>query len=96
MFQAVAKICPLHVTQYILADYSACEMASTGQTSTQVPQSVHFAGSIMNISSPSDIASSGHSGSQAPQLMHSSLITCAIFIPPNVMYNDTPESWFFQ
>jgi hypothetical protein len=63
----------------ILADYSAGEIASTGQTSTQVPQSVHFAASITNISSPSDIASSGHSGSQAPQLMHSSLITCAIF-----------------
>jgi hypothetical protein len=73
------NVLPFILYDLILADYYAGEMASTGQTSTQVPQSVHFTGSITNISSPSDIASSGHSGSQAPQLMHSSLITWAIF-----------------
>jgi len=53
-------------------------MASTGQTSTQVPQSVHLAASITKCSSPCEMAPSGHSASQDPQLMHSSLITCAM------------------
>lgn len=55
-------------------DYSG-EMASTGQTSTQEPQSVQASASISYFPSPSLIASTGHSLAHAPQLIHSSLIT---------------------
>ena len=42
--------------------------------SAQLPQSLHFAASMTERSSPSLIACSGHSGRQAPQATHSSLI----------------------
>jgi hypothetical protein len=60
-----------------LSLYSAA-IASTGQTPAQVPQSVHFAGSIQRRLSFSEIASTGHSLSQEPQLIHSSLTLYAI------------------
>jgi hypothetical protein len=53
-------------------------MASTGQTSAQVPQLVHSSGLIHRFPSFSLIASTGHSDSQAPQLVHSSVILYAI------------------
>jgi hypothetical protein len=60
-----------------LSLYSAA-IASTGQTPAQVPQSVHFSGSIQRRLSFSEIASTGHSLSQEPQLIHSSLTLYAI------------------
>jgi hypothetical protein len=42
--------------------------------SAQAPQSLHFAGSISYLLSPSAIASTGQPDAQAPQLIHSSLI----------------------
>jgi hypothetical protein len=54
-------------------NYYSGDIASTGQTSAQAPQSVHRAGSILKIS-PSLIASTGHSSIQAPHAMQSSLI----------------------
>jgi len=53
-------------------------MASTGQESTQAPQSMQPEASITYLASPSEIALVGHSASQAPQLMQSSLIRYAI------------------
>jgi hypothetical protein len=55
------------------AHYGAL-IASVGQTSTQLPQSVHLSGSMTYVSGPSLIASTGHSAAQDPQLMHSSVI----------------------
>jgi len=51
--------------------YSA-DIASTGHSSSHVPQSVHFSASISKASSPSLIASSGQTSAHAPHEMHSS------------------------
>jgi len=48
-------------------------IASEGQASAHVPQSVQTSGSITKIS-PSEIASTGHSLMQDPQAMQSSVI----------------------
>jgi hypothetical protein len=50
-------------------------IASTGQTSSQAPQSIQVSGSISYLVSPSEIASTGHSAWQEPQEIHSPLIT---------------------
>ena len=49
-------------------------IASDGQTSAQVPHSVHMSGLIEYLS-PSEIAPTGHSSIQVPQAIQSSLIT---------------------
>ena len=69
------------ITLYIAVKqqfYAFLLMAETGQTSTQLPQSVHFAGSITYFDSPWLMACTGHSGSHAPQEMQSSEITWVI------------------
>jgi hypothetical protein len=48
-------------------------IASVGQTEAQLPQSMHFAGSIQRAPFFSLMAWTGHSGSQAPQLTHASV-----------------------
>jgi len=57
-------------------------IASTGQTETQAPQSMHLSESITLFDPSSFIASTGQLESQAPQLIQSSLILCAIKKPP--------------
>lgn len=54
------------------------EIACMGQTSTQEPQSTHFAASITYWLSAGEIASTGQLGAQAPQDTHSLLILYAI------------------
>jgi len=49
-------------------------MASTGQESTQAPQSMQMAGSIARASPCSLMALTGQVSSQAPQLMHASVM----------------------
>jgi hypothetical protein len=62
--------------------------ASVGQTSLQVPHSVHFSWLIMYLSDPSSIASEGHSSLHVPQETQSSVILNAMFLsPPYVKYN---------
>jgi hypothetical protein len=56
-------------------DYSGF-MASTGQTSSQAPQSMHSSISITCLPPCSLIASTGHTPSHAPQLLHSSVMKC--------------------
>lgn len=63
------------------AGYQPGIIASVGQTATQAPQSVHFAGSIQRTSFFSLIASTGHSGSHAAQLMQASVTLWAIEVP---------------
>jgi hypothetical protein len=53
--------------------------ASTGQTPAQVPQPMHAAWSITNLSSPCEMHPTGHSPAQAPQEIHLSVILYAIF-----------------
>jgi predicted amidophosphoribosyltransferase len=49
--------------------------ASTGQTSIQVPHSVHSSWFMTYFSSPSSMASAGHSSAQVPHATHSSVIS---------------------
>ena len=51
--------------------------ASTGQTSIQVPHSVHSSWFMTYFSSPSSMASAGHSSAHVPHATHSSLISYA-------------------
>jgi hypothetical protein len=62
------------------------EIACTGQTSAQAPQSTHLEASITYWLSPSEIASTGQFGAQAPQVMHSLLILYAIACNLHFMY----------
>lgn len=52
-------------------------MASTGQTSTQAPQSMQASGSTLALPSAMLIASLGHSETQLSQPVHFSSSTCA-------------------
>jgi hypothetical protein len=61
-------------------EYNQAEIASTGQDSTQAPQSMHVSASISYCDAPSFIASRGQLSAQEPQDMHASLILCAITI----------------
>jgi hypothetical protein len=51
------------------------EIALTGHSSAQSPQSTHLSASITYCSSPSLIASDGQTGSQLPHFVHSLEIT---------------------
>jgi hypothetical protein len=57
-------------------------IASVGQTSLQVPQSVHASLFILKMSSPSLMASEGHSSAQVPHATQSSVILRATLSPP--------------
>ena len=61
--------------------YYSGDIASTGHSSTHVPQSVHKSGSITYFVLPSEIASTGQTSAQAPHEVHSSEITCGIIFP---------------
>lgn len=50
--------------------YSAGEIASTGQTAAQDPQSIQASSSITYAASPCSIAWTGHSPSQDPHDIH--------------------------
>jgi len=63
----------LFATKIQCSDY--CEIASTGQTGAQAPQSMQAAGSISYLEPPAEMQLTGHSAAQTPQLMQLSLIT---------------------
>jgi len=59
--------------------YYTSTIASAGQTSTQVPHSVHASWSMTYLSFPSEIACDGHSAAQVPHIVHSSVILYAMY-----------------
>jgi hypothetical protein len=67
---------PSLVCSCSFADQSQpAEIAETGQTASQAPQSMQVSGSITYWLSPAEMAPVGHSLSQAPQEIHASEIT---------------------
>ncbi len=66
------------INSFIIRIYGRL-IASEGQTSAQVPHSVHVSGSIEYFS-PSEIAPDGHSSIHVPQAIQSSPITYAMII----------------
>jgi len=67
--------------------------APTGQTSAQLPQSLHFSGLMVYRSVPSVMACSGHSAWQAPQMMHSSVIRWLKLFSPCYRFWQTGQRW---
>jgi hypothetical protein len=65
---------PFSIFTLLQITHQPWEIASTGQTSAQEPQSMQVSGSISYFSPASDIASTGHSAEHAPHAMHSSEI----------------------
>jgi hypothetical protein len=49
---------------------TSTEIAITGHTPAQVPQEMHFVGSIQYLPSFGEIAITGHTPAQVPQEMH--------------------------
>jgi hypothetical protein len=65
-----------------------CSIASFGQVSAQVPQSMQTSASISYLPSPSEIASTGHSPAQAPQEMQASVMIYAMVATSGIFYHD--------
>ncbi len=72
------------VSRALISVYSGL-IAEVGQTSAQLPQSIHSLPSITYMLSPSEIQFTGHSDSQAPHEIHSSFITYAI-VSTSIIY----------
>jgi hypothetical protein len=52
------------------ANYQLAEIALTGHSDSQAPQSTHFSASIVYLASPSEIASTGQTVAHAPHEVH--------------------------